>query len=99
MTRDEHSAQLKKLHENLADPEIVSEVITHLSEDYAQELKALEDDATLMAKLKESNDKLIKANGALLMKVTAGDTEEEQETEVDPDEVFNGLFDADGNLK
>ena len=60
---------LNTVLENVTDPGKVSEILTKLHEDYAGALTEYETLTQTAAKLKETNDSLIKSNGELFRKV------------------------------
>lgn len=105
MTQAEHAAEIQRLNDNMENPEIFTEVVTHLIDDYAEHLTAAQDDKNLIEKLRTDNERLLKSNGALLQRVTAGvaktqtETAAEEEAEKTPEEIFNSLFDEKGDLK
>ena len=83
---------LNTVLENVTDPGKVSEILTKLHEDYAGALTEYETLTQTAAKLKETNDSLIKSNGELFRKVGLVKEEAEKgaetsatETETKPD--------------
>ena len=60
---------LNTILENVTDPGKVSEILTKLHEDYAGTVTEYETLAQNAAKLKETNDSLIKSNGELFRRV------------------------------
>lgn len=53
-----------------------------------------------ITRLKDTNEKLIKANGALLMQIPAGKVEQPKATESKPEYYdYHSAFDENGNFK
>ena len=69
LTINDFKANLNSILENVTDPGKVSEILTKLHEDYAGSLTEYETLTQTAAKLKETNDSLIKSNGELFRKV------------------------------
>lgn len=62
-------------------------------------LKSLQTKDEEITKLKDTNDKLIKANGALFMQVSAGKKEEPEVKESKPEYYdYHSAFDENGNI-
>ena len=92
LTINDFKANLNSILENVADPGKVSEILTKLHEDYAGSVTEYETMEKTAAKLKETNDSLIKSNGELFRKVGLVKEEAEKgaetsatETETKPD--------------
>lgn len=78
---------LNTVLENVTDPGKVSEILTKLHEDYAGALTEYETLTQTAAKLKETNDSLIKSNGELFRKVGLVKEEAEKGAETSPPET------------
>ena len=69
LTINDFKANLNSILENVTDPGKVSEILTKLHEDYAGSVTEYETMEKTSAKLKETNDSLIKSNGELFRRV------------------------------
>ena len=69
LTIQDFKQSLNTVLENVTDPGKVSEILTKLHEDYAGSVTEYETMEKTAAKLKETNDSLIKSNGELFRKV------------------------------
>lgn len=80
----------------------ISDTVGELLTGNSQNMKALADRDAEIQKLKDKNDKLVAANGALLQRVPMGYADEKRQKEEEkPKQSFSlkDAFDAKGNFK
>lgn len=82
---EEFKEELNQILENVNDPGKVSQILTKLHENYNSMVGEYEEISSTNAKLKESNESLVKSNGELFRYVGLVKEEPEQ-TEPDKEE-------------
>lgn len=80
----------------------ISDTVGELLTGNTMNMQALADRDAEIAKLKDRNEKLVTANGALLQKIPVGldkkEEKKEEKTEEKKNISWNGVFDAKGNF-
>ena len=100
MTLEEHAALISNILNNLAEQGTVSELLTQISEDYAETTAALNAAQAENETLKAEVDNLKENNMKLFLKVTQPIKDSEAEEPEGNEEVsFDELFDENGELK
>lgn len=101
MTLEEHAALISNVLNNLAEQGTVSELLTQISEDYAETTAALNAAQAENETLKAEVENLKENNMKLFLKVTQPIKDSEsEESEEEPENVsFDELFDENGELK
>lgn len=100
MTLEEHAALISNILNNLAEQGTVSELLTQISEDYAETTAALNAAQAENETLKAEVENLKENNMKLFLKVTQPIKDSEAEEPEGNEEVsFDELFDENGELK
>lgn len=100
MTLEEHAALISNVLNNLAEQGTVSELLTQISEDYAETTAALNAAQAENETLKAEVENLKENNMKLFLKVTQPIKDSEAEEPEGNEEVsFDELFDENGELK
>lgn len=104
MTDDKILELTGKIEETLGKESFatISDTIGEILTGNAENMKALADRDTEISKLKDRNDKLVTANGALLQRVPMGksETSKPKESEEKPARIdLKDAFDSKGNFR
>jgi hypothetical protein len=103
MTRDEHTALIHDLRQNLTNEAKATEILTKLSDDYGETLTKSEENAKTAEKLTKDNTELRDVNMRLFLKVGVPNTNTETKPDSNTGEnkplKYEDLFNEKGGLK
>lgn len=85
MTRDEHTAIIREIRNNIADEGKVTELLTQLSDDYGATITTMENIQSDMEATQKANESLRDTNMRLFLKV--GEPQQSVDEQIEPIET------------